>query len=391
MRTPLPTASVLLLALAACNGAKPAPAPPVPGPRAALLEAAGACAVEKYDEALATAKELEIRSAAWATQRTEAARDAARDAWSDAMSAWQKAELYRMGPTARPNDPGAESLRDEIYAWPLLSRCKIEEQIVSKAYESPTFTNSLISARTLTAAEYLLFYEGADNGCGGFSTINANGTWAALSEAELEKRKVDYLVAVTEDVVVKAQRLVDAWSPSGGNFLKEFAKAGQTSGTYRTEMEALNALSHALFYVEIEVKDYKLGRPLGIQLCPDGEGNCPFESPWALRSTQNVVDNLDAAHGLFLGCDANNDGVAFDDWLEAAGHGALGEEMKQALENAQAAAANIDKPLGLAATESEADIEALYASIKSFTDLLKTEFVSVLNLELPQTAEGDND
>lgn len=383
---PLPL-SLLVLLLAACNGAKQPKEPPKPGPRAALLEAAGECALGLYEEALATAKELETRSEAWAADRTEEKRDAARDAWDQAMSAWQKAELYRLGPAARPNDPGAESLRDEIYAWPLLSRCKIEEQLVSKAYEAPTFTTSLISARTLSAAEYLLFYTGTDNACGPKSTINVNGTWAALSPEELQKRKADYLVAVAKDVVVKTKRLVDAWSPAGGNFQKEFAKAGQTSRTYRTETQALNALSHALFYVEIEVKDYKLGRPLEIQVCPDGPGNCPFESPWAKRSTQNVMDNLEAARGLFLGCGENNEGVAFDDWLVAAGHGDLAERMAEALTTADVAAQNIGGPV----EEGGANSGSLYFAVKKFTDLLKTEFVSVLNLELPQTAEGDND
>lgn len=343
----------------------------------------------RYDDALIAAKELETRATAWVADRSEENLASARDAWEQAMSAWQKAELYRLGPAARPNDPGAESLRDEIYAWPLFSRCKVEEQLVSKAYEAATFTTSLISARTLTAAEFLLFYEGTDNACGERSAINANGTWAALSSDELEMRKADYLAAVAKDIVVKATRLVDAWSPSGGNFEMEFAKAGQTSRVYRTEMQALNALSHALFYVEIEVKDLKLGRPLGIQLCPDID--CPFESPWAGRSTKNVVDNLEAARGLFLGCGEADEGVAFDDWLVAAGASDLSERMTLALTEAQEAAQKLDEPLDVAATHAEADVEALYKSVKKFTDLLKSEFASVLNLELPQTAEGDND
>ena len=33
----------------------------------------------------------------------------------------------------------------------------------------------------------------------------------------------------------------------------------------------------------------------------------------------------------------------------------------------------------------------LHAAVKSITDLLKTEFVSVLDLEAPQSVEGDND
>lgn len=381
--------AVLALALLfACQGTTQQP-PPKPGPRAALLEAAGACATGTYAQFLTAARSLESAAQAWAAEQSETNRAAAQTAWSEAMSRWQHAELYRLGPAARPDDPGAQSLRDEIYAWPLISRCKIEEQLVSKSYEGEGFTKSLINARTLSAAEYLLFFEGTDNACGSFSTINANGTWAALSAEELAKRKAEYLASVAKDVVVKANRLVDAWSPAGGNFLGEFTKAGQTSRAYRTEAQALNALTHALFYVEIEVKDLKLGRPLGIQACT--ESNCPFESPWAKASTKHVVDNLDAARGLLLGCGEDDAGVSFDDWLVAADAADLAERMTTALTNAQAAARAVDGPLEEAASADEEDVQKLYVAVKAFTDLLKTEFVSVLNLELPRTAEGDND
>jgi hypothetical protein len=36
-------------------------------------------------------------------------------------------------------------------------------------------------------------------------------------------------------------------------------------------------------------------------------------------------------------------------------------------------------------------VEALYNAIKKITDVMKTEFITVLNLDLPKTSEGDND
>lgn len=382
-------AFALSLLFAACNGVPPAQTPPKPGPRAELLQAAATCAQTQYSNSLQALKTLQAKASDYAANRSEATLAAARAAWHDAMGQWQRAEVFRLGPMARTGDPGAQDLRDEIYAWPLVSRCKIEEQLIARIDETPNFATSLINARTLTAAEYLLFYEGTDNACGARSSINANGSWDALDADALSERKARYLVAVVDDVVAQAEKLVNAWSPSGGNFEKEFAMAGQSSRTYRTEMQALNALSHALFYMEIEVKDYKLGRPIGIQLCPDLE--CPFESPYARRSTQNVVDNLGAAHDIFLGCQGNDRRIAFDDWLVAAGAEELATRMTATLARAEQAAQALDAPLNEELQSNEGRVKALYDALKSFTDLLKTEFVSVLNLELPRTAEGDND
>jgi hypothetical protein len=36
-------------------------------------------------------------------------------------------------------------------------------------------------------------------------------------------------------------------------------------------------------------------------------------------------------------------------------------------------------------------VRALYDAVKGVTDVLKTEVVTVLDLELPQKVEGDND
>jgi hypothetical protein len=41
--------------------------------------------------------------------------------------------------------------------------------------------------------------------------------------------------------------------------------------------------------------------------------------------------------------------------------------------------------------QDKASVRAFYDALKGVTDLLKTEVVTVLDLELPQTLEGDND
>ena len=69
---------------------------------------------------------------------------------------------------------------------------------------------------------------------------------------------------------------------------------------------------------------------------------------------------------LFQGCGEGYAGVGFDDWLRDAGAGDLAERMI-------------------------ASLNGVDAAVKEVTDELKTEFVTVLNLELPSAAEGDND
>jgi hypothetical protein len=50
-----------------------------------------------------------------------------------------------------------------------------------------------------------------------------------------------------------------------------------------------------------------------------------------------------------------------------------------------------DDSLAVALANDKASVTALHAAIKKVTDALKTEIVTVLDLEIPKVVEGDND
>lgn len=358
--------------------------------RAALVRTSSECAVTHYEEFLARARALRDATATLVASPSSESREAARSAWREAMKAWQRAELFRFGPAASSTEPGGADLRDEIYAWPLTGRCRIDEQTVERTYAEPTFPDTLITGRTMDALDYLLFYEGTDNGCGTTSAINALGTWAELSEAQLRARKDEYALAVIDDVVARTEALVTAWSADGGDFMGDITSAGEGGSTYPDVQAAANAISHGLFYLEKEVKDLKIGRPAGLTMCETATCPAAVESPYALASTSNLVENLAAFRLAFTGCGLP-EGAGFDDWLREAGADELRMRMLAALSDTEALVGTFDQPLqGVLAEDPERLVE-LHASLKGVTDLLKTEFVSVLDLELPMSAEGDND
>jgi predicted lipoprotein len=365
--------------------------PDLPFTKQNLLAQVADCAVAHYAAFETRAKELSDKTAAYAGDPSEDNRQAARTAWALAIDRWQEAELFRFGPAARPkDDPGGQDIRDNIYSWPLVSRCKIEEQIVSEAYAAPDFAQTLANGRGLWAAEYLLFYPSSDNACSQFSPINANGTWSALGATTLALRKAKYAHAIALDVHARAQALLKAWDPAAGNFRRELL-LGEGSSVYESEQHALNAVSDALFYVEMEVKDLKLGTPVGLNEC--FSTSCPeaVESPFAQRSIEHIRRNLVAFRRLFQGCYADYAGLGFDDWLRAVGAGALADDMTAAIVQALAALDAIPPPLEQAVVQDPLPVKTAHAAIKTITDPLKTELVTVLNLELPLIVQTDND
>lgn len=360
--------------------------------KAAFLRQVADCAVARYQDFEVHALALDEAAKANVAAPTDATAHAVQNAWLAANASWQVAEIFRFGPAARSadQDPGAQELRDQIYAWRFGGRCPVETALVDKLYASTGFGSSLINNRGLGAAEYLLFYPGSDNQCPDYSAINSKGTWAALGASESAARKRAYAAAVAADVLKNSQKLLQAWDPAGGNFRHKLTQPGSGS-VYPNEQAALNAVWHGIFYIEKEVKDYKLGIPLGVSECV--AGLCPesLESRYANVSTANIRQNYLGFRRLFQGCGGNYTGLGFDDWLDAIGDSKLRARMLTALDGAQQAIDALDPPLEVSISQHTDRVWAVYMALKQLTDLLKAEFVSVLDLELPAGAGSDND
>jgi predicted lipoprotein len=384
-------ATSLVLAIG-CQGSAADPNASVQFDRVALLTQAADCAVGRYDAFLPLARDLEAKTAALSAGTATLAD--AQASWSAAIASWQEAELFSFGPAASQSQPGGQNFRDLIYSWPLLSRCQIDQQLVSKLYADPAAfqaAGSLITGRGFAALEYLLFYAGTDNGCPGTNAINTSGSWTALSAAELNARKAAYAAAAATDVRVQTEALLRAWDPAGGNFRNELLTAGAGSKTYVSQQTALNAVSNAMFYVEVEDKDTKLGKVLGLGDCL--KTTCPedWESQYAHASTAHLKANLVGFRRLYQGCSLTAGGLGFDDWLVAAGASAASADLQTKILAAQASLDGLTMPLEQALTQDPKQVASVYGALKGITDILKTQFVSVLRLEPPVGTEGDND
>ena len=365
--------------------------------KGALLKAFGECALSGYREFQTTAIELDAASKRAEAEGTPAARDAAREAWKKAIDAWQRVESFQFGPAGMTGIPGGKDMRDPIYAWNIApNRCQIEETLASKGYDLPTFPSSLVSGRTLSSDEYVLFYEGTDNGCEATSPINAQGTWAQIDPAELTKRKAGYARALAGDIVTRAQTLVDAWDPAKGNFLTEFETAGQ-SRTYATQQVAFNTVSDAMFFFDDEVKDMKIGWPSGLVATASCTSTPPcvglVESPWAKRSKVHIDNNLVGYERLLRGCEGpNGEGLGFEELLVAIGAESTAQKLVTELADARAALAALKEPtFEDDLVKNPAGVKALYEALRALSVVMRTEFLTVLDLEIPKKIEGDND
>jgi predicted lipoprotein len=316
-----------------------------------------------------------------------AAQAAARAAWATTVDAWQRADAILVGPAAMDS----KALRDRIYAWPLLATCAVDRDTPVAFADPAAFDVAarLNNARSLTAIELLLFYTEPTHSC---PTPPAG--WTELG-ADLPLARCRHAQRLADDVAAQAALLAEAWAPTGGNYAGTLATAGSSGSSIGSAHEGVNLVSDGLFYLDRMVKDMKLGEPAGItaNACGTVQEPClrEVEHLYADRATTAIRINLETQRRVFTGTTPDGDGPGFDDFLRALGAGDVADRMTASYDAAIAAAAAIPDSY-LAALESDRDaIVAAHAATKLITDDLKSQFLTVLALEIPDDVATDND
>ncbi len=325
-----------------------------------------------------------------------ALRSDARAAWRDAMLSWQYLEPLQVGPagasTGLDGTRGGADLRADIYAYPLLSTCTIEELARNDLVVN---NGSSVNTTGLGALEFLLYNEEADP--------------CALGTPPTASQRASYAVSAAERIREVADDLQQRWEPEGGDFLGQWNTAGDGSEFYILPQNALNALSVALFYVDKQTKDLKIASPTGIGASglEDCETiSCPerLESRLFGLSGANIRANVQVFLDSFQGVDG---GYGLNDLLRGIGREDLATEMTdellavidhidtmntgfdEAVEAIPSAEACIN---GTANPNAESPAAcALHGYLKIAMDTFRGSIVAVLSLATPASTAGDND
>jgi len=333
-----------------------------------------ATAIDAYCAALGTAEEATLRAPA-------------QDAWKQAMETWQMAEVMLFGPVTM----NERALRDVIYSWPIVSSCAVDQDVNLHRLDPASYdiTIRLTNRRGLAALEYLLFSVDLNHTC---PPQAAPEGWDTLVDADRSAARCAFARVAAADLATQAQTLLDAWRPDAGNYLAAFTSAS----AFASAQAGINVVTDAMFALDTETKDMRVGEPAGIVInqCNTVGEPCAaeLESPHARHSRENVLANLRGFQMLFLGQGLDGtDGIGFDEFLRSVGAEVLADEMKSEIAAAIAATEAIPGTMEDALQSDYQTVADAYAGIKAVTDNLKTQFLTVLGLELPDTGGSDND
>lgn len=322
----------------------------------------------------------------------------AREAWREAMASWQQAELLRVGPLAA----NGAALRNRIYSFGSaapFSSCAVDQGVVLAQNATFDLSGRSVNSRGLAAIEYLLFNEELTHTCP--AQISQTQDWNQRTESERKQWRCDYALQVADDIHTAAEELLWAWNPEGEDYRYHWVNPAN-------QEENLKALSDAIFYVELETKDLKLGVPTGIHsgcsaaACPEA-----VESRYSETSLSHIRNNLLTFKQVFNG----GNGLGFDDIIVSEGFPEIAQTFNTLVDDALAQIDTMDQSLyaetqallasgdTLACQNSAANPESmqtvqacsLHGLLKRITDRLRTDFVTIVDLDLPERGQSDND
>lgn len=321
--------------------------------------------------------------------------------WLSAMSDWQAAELLWLGPLLERD----RSLRNRIYSYATPNRadtCAIDLSAASVGSASFSIQDRANNTRGLDALEYLFFVETLDHTCR--DSFEATQSWNALPKIDRQLARCQLAEEIAEDVIRNTQQLERDWDPLGENYRSLFLNENNAG-------EHLSQLSDALFYIEKELKDTKLALPLSlVSTCALNACPATVESRFAKSNLRFIIDNLIAFKAVFNGAD----GLGFDDIIRFENQSEVADLFNQNIDRALQFANELAESGNTLFTEAtqqqvsaegqtacvdasaQADISVksyctLHGLVKVITDQLRTDFVTIVNVDLPKRTQTDND
>lgn len=273
---------------------------------------------------------------------TEENLTAARTAWKDMRSVWERCEGFLFGPVEDDNyDPYMDT-------WPT-DYTQMDSLLASNVtLNISAIENITLSLRGFHPVEYILF-----------------GRNASRTAASLTYRQLEYLNSLAEDLRNNCHNLAASWDPNGGNYGAHLINAGTAGGKYSSRLEVFLAMTDGLIGICEEVGEGKMEEPFAQQ---DPQ---KVESPYSGNSIADFKNNIIGLQNVYLGR-YENDGTGLND-LVALGNVALDNKLQTQMTTAINSFDNITHPFEQAIFDQKPQIIQTQAALADLKKTLEEE------------------
>ncbi len=317
-----------------------------------------------------------------------------RAAWKNAMLRWEELEVFQVGPIAADG----RKLKKGIYGWPQEAKtCGIDDEVL-KASKDPAYTLPIQTDRKgLQAIEYLLYEDSLASSCTASHPVTKE--WNAMSPEARAQARCAYLKPVVLELQASAQTVQTVWGSEGSNYLTTVI------GHAPKEKAALQSLYENLFYLDTDVKNYKLASPAGhdIMFCPSSPVPCTGaeEFPRSQISKEAIQANIAAFTDLMYGFEdaSRKRPGGFAALVREVGDEAVATRSEAITRDLMSYFASQNESLPALITQqnqedcTKSQISLLCQLRKSINDIsgvLKNEYSRILSLTVPADPIRDN-
>ncbi len=272
----------------------------------------------------------------------------ARNAWRSARQIWEKSEAHLFGPVST-ND-----IDPRIDAWPV-DFIRLDSVMNSNAALTEQFVDGLEeSLKGFHPIEYLLF-----------------GVNSGKTVQDFNQRQLDYLQALSLNLMVLTNSLYLDWHHQHGNFLKTFVNANNQ--VFADKKAAFEEIANALIGICDEVASGKMEEVL-ITLDTTLE-----ESPFANNSITDFKNNLIGVQESYLGINGNNNGKGLEDFVRKYNL-SLDASIKQKLASAIASFDNITVPFSEAIFSQPLQVQNTIDQINALKQELEDNLIPLIRI-----------
>lgn len=320
----------------------------------AITDFVNVVALPGYLELKTKAAALNDAVVALNTSTTDANLTAAKNAWKDLRSTWEKCEGFLFGPVdADEHDP-------ETDTWPV-NFVDLDALLADNTHPLTVADIESLTNRALKGyhpVEYVLW--GKKTLPQTAATLNANS------------RQKLYIASLTAALKKQADQLYESWIATGGNYSNVVLTAG-TSGntTFPKKQDAYTTLLEGFLGICGEVADGKMKEPFEAELITPGSGGQLVESPFSGNSLTDFKNNITGAYNVYLG-KFNSQGKGLSDLVKAK-NVSLDNSIKTKFESAINSFNNITVPFEDAIVSQRIQCQNTMDAISSLAELLDTQ------------------
>lgn len=271
---------------------------------------------------------------------TEANLLAAKNAWRDMRSTWEKCEGYLFGPVED------DSYDPETDTWPV-DYVAMDALLADNSHNlSVADINTLpLSLKGYHPIEYILWGQ--------------NGSRTAAS---LTARQKLYMVSLSSHLQSKATALYNSWIATGGNYSASVLNAGKGSTLFPKKQDLYIAIATGLSDICGEVGDGKMKEPYDLQ-----DPN-KVESPFSGNSVTDFQNNIIGAFNVYRGR-FNDDGAGLEDLVRLR-NSALDAEIQAKFNAAISSFGTITVPYGQAIISQRSQCQNVMNAINDLANTI---------------------